>query len=192
MCQEEGIICRAARNECDLAEYCDGTSDNCPADQTLVAGTPCVLTQQYPRSASFVHGRCLRGKCRSAEADCAVAVAAGLLPSNQIPPCPLAIPPRYTPSLYPSLSPLPIPPPYTPSLPPPNPPSLQTAVLLTPLRAVRRSAAVARRRRSSVIGGASHPACARLRIHDGPILPRNPIPAPTCRYLRDILALRLI
>ena len=48
-----------------LAEYCDGTSDNCPADQTLVAGTPCVLTQQYPRSASFVHGRSPEGASES-------------------------------------------------------------------------------------------------------------------------------
>jgi hypothetical protein len=36
-----GTVCRAAANECDLAETCNGTS-TCPADQQKANGTPCT------------------------------------------------------------------------------------------------------------------------------------------------------
>lgn len=46
------IVCRPARDECDLAESCDGTNVACPADVTAVNGTAC-------REA----GACYAGQC---------------------------------------------------------------------------------------------------------------------------------
>src|SRR5437762_6094609 len=37
-----GTVCRAAVNECDLAESCTGTSETCPADAGKAAGTACT------------------------------------------------------------------------------------------------------------------------------------------------------
>jgi hypothetical protein len=37
-----GVVCRAAANECDSAEVCDGTGVMCPADAALPNGTPCT------------------------------------------------------------------------------------------------------------------------------------------------------
>src|SRR5205814_3102172 len=37
-----GTVCRAAVNECDLAESCTGTSTTCPADAVQTAGTACT------------------------------------------------------------------------------------------------------------------------------------------------------
>src|SRR5205814_5235313 len=37
-----GTVCRAAVNECDLAESCTGTSTTCPADAVQTAGTTCT------------------------------------------------------------------------------------------------------------------------------------------------------
>src|SRR5438552_14035613 len=37
-----GAVCRAAVNECDLAETCTGTSTTCPADAVKAAGTACT------------------------------------------------------------------------------------------------------------------------------------------------------
>jgi hypothetical protein len=37
-----GTVCRAATNECDLQETCDGTSTACPADTVKAAGTACT------------------------------------------------------------------------------------------------------------------------------------------------------
>ena len=37
-----GTVCRAAANECDLAETCTGTSTSCPADTVKAAGTACT------------------------------------------------------------------------------------------------------------------------------------------------------
>ncbi|XP_037664035.1 disintegrin and metalloproteinase domain-containing protein 30 [Choloepus didactylus] len=36
-----GYVCREEENECDLAEYCDGTSSLCPNDTYKQNGTPC-------------------------------------------------------------------------------------------------------------------------------------------------------
>src|SRR5207249_3761696 len=37
-----GTTCRAAANECDLAESCTGSSSTCPADTVKAAGTACT------------------------------------------------------------------------------------------------------------------------------------------------------
>jgi hypothetical protein len=41
---KSGDVCRAAANECDVAEMCDGTQSACPADQVEPASTPCTGT----------------------------------------------------------------------------------------------------------------------------------------------------
>ena len=40
--QAAATVCRTATGECDLAEVCDGTSPQCPADATSPSGTPCA------------------------------------------------------------------------------------------------------------------------------------------------------
>src|SRR5439155_14044160 len=37
-----GTVCRAAVNECDLAETCTGSSTSCPPDLVKAAGTACT------------------------------------------------------------------------------------------------------------------------------------------------------
>src|SRR5439155_640888 len=37
-----GTVCRAAVNECDLAETCTGSSTSCPANAVKAAGTACT------------------------------------------------------------------------------------------------------------------------------------------------------
>ncbi|KAM8887277.1 zinc metalloproteinase-disintegrin-like MTP4 isoform 2-T2 [Spinachia spinachia] len=41
------IECRPRRDECDLAEYCDGHSANCPEDVFAVNGLPCAADLGY-------------------------------------------------------------------------------------------------------------------------------------------------
>ncbi|RMH43866.1 MAG: hypothetical protein D6689_03830 [Deltaproteobacteria bacterium] len=36
-----GVTCRPSAGDCDVAETCDGTSADCPADQFVAAGTSC-------------------------------------------------------------------------------------------------------------------------------------------------------
>ena|GEM_PF-2438405 len=36
-----GFACRPAANDCDVAEACDGTTNDCPLDAYAAAGTPC-------------------------------------------------------------------------------------------------------------------------------------------------------
>uniref|UniRef100_A0A098M212 Metalloproteinase (Type III) 7b n=1 Tax=Hypsiglena sp. JMG-2014 TaxID=1550645 RepID=A0A098M212_9SAUR len=45
--------CRAARDDCDLAEHCTGQSAECPLDQVQQNGEPCQNNQGY----------CYNGKC---------------------------------------------------------------------------------------------------------------------------------
>lgn len=45
--------CRGQRDECDLAEYCDGTSSVCPENVFSVNGLPCDAG----------HGYCYNGQC---------------------------------------------------------------------------------------------------------------------------------
>ncbi|XP_069335342.1 disintegrin and metalloproteinase domain-containing protein 30 [Eulemur rufifrons] len=54
-----GYICRQEKNECDLAEYCDGNSSFCPSDFYKQDGTPCKY-----------EGRCFSKRCRSRFMQC--------------------------------------------------------------------------------------------------------------------------
>ncbi|XP_051489903.1 disintegrin and metalloproteinase domain-containing protein 9-like [Apus apus] len=55
----EGAICRETAGPCDLPEYCNGTSDLCPADVTKQDGTPCADD-----------GYCYSGQCQSRTLQC--------------------------------------------------------------------------------------------------------------------------
>ncbi|ELV11683.1 Disintegrin and metalloproteinase domain-containing protein 30 [Tupaia chinensis] len=54
-----GYMCRQEENECDLAEYCNGNSSNCPKDTYKQDGTPCKYK-----------ARCFRKGCRSRFMQC--------------------------------------------------------------------------------------------------------------------------
>ncbi|XDC49551.1 hypothetical protein R6Z07M_000733 [Ovis aries] len=54
-----GYMCRVEENECDLAEYCNGTSAFCPSDTYKQDGTPCKY-----------RSRCVRKGCRSRTMQC--------------------------------------------------------------------------------------------------------------------------
>lgn len=55
-----GVGCREAFTECDLPEFCSGSSESCPEDFTKIDGTPCNRGQGY----------CYEGRCGSHEAMC--------------------------------------------------------------------------------------------------------------------------
>nr|XP_021514594.1 disintegrin and metalloproteinase domain-containing protein 28 isoform X1 [Meriones unguiculatus] len=51
--KKPGVVCRMAKDECDLPEMCDGKSSHCPVDRFRVNGFPCQNG----------HGYCLKGRC---------------------------------------------------------------------------------------------------------------------------------
>lgn len=55
-----GTECRASTNECDLPEYCNGTSQFCQADFTVQNGHPCHNQEAY----------CYNGLCQYHDAQC--------------------------------------------------------------------------------------------------------------------------
>ncbi|XP_041652862.1 disintegrin and metalloproteinase domain-containing protein 19 isoform X1 [Cheilinus undulatus] len=55
-----GVLCRAPSGPCDLAEYCDGKTETCPANFYLVDGTSCAGGQAY----------CYTGMCLTLEQQC--------------------------------------------------------------------------------------------------------------------------
>ncbi|XP_078095508.1 disintegrin and metalloproteinase domain-containing protein 9-like isoform X2 [Mustelus asterias] len=55
-----GTVCRASMNECDLPEYCNGTSHICQADVFVQDGHPCHKNSSY----------CYNGACQSYDAQC--------------------------------------------------------------------------------------------------------------------------
>ncbi|KAG8146004.1 hypothetical protein E2320_012430 [Naja naja] len=70
-----GEICRAKVNECDLPEYCDGKSAQCPKDLYLQDGTPCSKYSSYCYKKrcwnhDFLCHRIFRGQSRSAHESC--------------------------------------------------------------------------------------------------------------------------
>ncbi|XP_072122575.1 disintegrin and metalloproteinase domain-containing protein 9-like isoform X1 [Mobula birostris] len=55
-----GTVCRASEDECDLPEYCNGTSHNCQADVFVQNGHPCQHNTSY----------CYNGMCQSYDSQC--------------------------------------------------------------------------------------------------------------------------
>uniref|UniRef100_A0A8C8SBP4 ADAM metallopeptidase domain 9 n=1 Tax=Pelusios castaneus TaxID=367368 RepID=A0A8C8SBP4_9SAUR len=55
-----GTECRSSTNECDLSEYCNGTSQFCQPDVTVQNGHPCQNNQAY----------CYNGLCQYFDAQC--------------------------------------------------------------------------------------------------------------------------
>ncbi|KAM7000842.1 disintegrin and metalloproteinase domain-containing protein 19 [Tautogolabrus adspersus] len=55
-----GVLCRAPSGPCDLAEYCDGKAESCPANFYLVDGTTCAEGQAY----------CYTGMCLTLQQQC--------------------------------------------------------------------------------------------------------------------------
>ncbi|TFK08182.1 Disintegrin and metalloproteinase domain-containing protein 9 [Platysternon megacephalum] len=55
-----GTVCRASTNECDLSEYCNGTSQFCQQDVTVQNGYPCQNDEAY----------CYNGVCQYYDAQC--------------------------------------------------------------------------------------------------------------------------
>lgn len=55
-----GTECRASTNECDLPEYCNGTSQFCQPDFTVQNGHPCHNQEAY----------CYNGVCQYYNAQC--------------------------------------------------------------------------------------------------------------------------
>ncbi|KAM9833210.1 disintegrin and metalloproteinase domain-containing protein 19-like isoform 2-T2 [Syngnathus typhle] len=55
-----GVLCRAPSGQCDLAEYCDGKTESCPANFYLVDGTSCADGKAY----------CYTGMCLTLEQQC--------------------------------------------------------------------------------------------------------------------------
>ncbi|KAJ7987542.1 hypothetical protein DPEC_G00327570 [Dallia pectoralis] len=53
-------LCRAATVDCDLAEYCTGTSEHCPEDSFQMNGNPCNYNQGY----------CFNGQCPTLHQHC--------------------------------------------------------------------------------------------------------------------------
>nr|XP_010308855.1 PREDICTED: disintegrin and metalloproteinase domain-containing protein 20-like [Balearica regulorum gibbericeps] len=54
-----GTLCRSSTGNCDLPEYCNGTSPQCPPDAYVQDGTPC-------KGGAY----CYRGKCSSHRKQC--------------------------------------------------------------------------------------------------------------------------
>ncbi|XP_055874028.1 disintegrin and metalloproteinase domain-containing protein 9-like isoform X1 [Biomphalaria glabrata] len=58
--KEASTMCRAPTGECDLGEFCDGVSENCPADVFVQNGVSCKHGQSY----------CYNGQCNTHTEQC--------------------------------------------------------------------------------------------------------------------------
>ncbi|XP_029459904.1 disintegrin and metalloproteinase domain-containing protein 9-like isoform X2 [Rhinatrema bivittatum] len=56
----QGTVCRNIMRECDLPEYCNGTSTTCPSDFYIQNGYPCSLEEHY----------CYNGFCLTHNTQC--------------------------------------------------------------------------------------------------------------------------
>ncbi|KAJ2846713.1 hypothetical protein IWW36_004213 [Coemansia brasiliensis] len=56
----KGAVCRQKNSDCDIAETCDGTSPECPADKHVPDGTSCGAGDL----------KCASGQCTSRDAQC--------------------------------------------------------------------------------------------------------------------------
>ncbi|XP_038431045.1 disintegrin and metalloproteinase domain-containing protein 1a-like isoform X5 [Canis lupus familiaris] len=57
--RHKGFMCRSALGECDLPEYCDGSSGKCPTDLYKQDGTLCDIIHY-----------CFRGRCKNPDIQC--------------------------------------------------------------------------------------------------------------------------
>ncbi len=58
-----GTVCRAGTGECDITEYCTGSSNECPKDYFKLDGSPCATNTGY----------CSNGTCPTHRAQCSEA-----------------------------------------------------------------------------------------------------------------------
>ncbi|XP_029485152.1 zinc metalloproteinase-disintegrin-like 4a isoform X1 [Oncorhynchus nerka] len=58
--KQAASLCRRASSDCDLAEYCTGTSELCPEDTFQMNGKPC----------SYGRGYCYNGQCPTLQQHC--------------------------------------------------------------------------------------------------------------------------
>ncbi|CAB1311997.1 unnamed protein product, partial [Coregonus sp. 'balchen'] len=58
--KQAASLCRRASSDCDLAEYCTGTSEHCPEDTFQMNGKPC----------SYGQGYCYNGRCPTLQQHC--------------------------------------------------------------------------------------------------------------------------
>uniref|UniRef100_A0A8C7G686 ADAM metallopeptidase domain 8b n=1 Tax=Oncorhynchus kisutch TaxID=8019 RepID=A0A8C7G686_ONCKI len=58
--KQAASLCRRASSDCDLAEYCTGTSEHCPEDTFQMNGKPC----------SYGRGYCYNGQCPTLQQHC--------------------------------------------------------------------------------------------------------------------------
>ncbi|KAM9360324.1 disintegrin and metalloproteinase domain-containing protein 28 [Symphorus nematophorus] len=65
--------CRGKQDDCDLAEYCDGSSATCPEDVFAVNGLPCDGGQGY----------CFNGQCPQRPNQCVKMYGAGAIEAGQ-------------------------------------------------------------------------------------------------------------
>jgi len=67
-------VCRAVKNECDIAEYCAGGTASCPRDVHVYPGSTC--------SVNGYSGLCFAGKCSSLDSTCSVDIDRDFMQSN--------------------------------------------------------------------------------------------------------------
>lgn len=58
--KEQGVICRDAKNECDLPEHCSGDNGQCPQDVFKKNGNRCATNKGY----------CFNGQCPTLNIQC--------------------------------------------------------------------------------------------------------------------------
>ncbi|XP_078257230.1 disintegrin and metalloproteinase domain-containing protein 12-like isoform X1 [Rhinoraja longicauda] len=69
-----GTVCRPRRGECDLPEYCSGSSQDCPSNHYMKDGYTCSKGNLY----------CNQGFCRSADDQCREIWGEGAMSAEQI------------------------------------------------------------------------------------------------------------
>eukprot|EP00117_Sycon_ciliatum_P045802 scpid34440/ scgid32882/ Zinc metalloproteinase-disintegrin VLAIP-B len=62
-----GTLCRPAKDQCDLPDYCDGRQERCPADDFKQSGLYC---EEAGRQTTGQPGTCQQGSCRNIDAQC--------------------------------------------------------------------------------------------------------------------------
>ncbi|XP_028822985.1 disintegrin and metalloproteinase domain-containing protein 9 isoform X2 [Denticeps clupeoides] len=72
--QVSGTVCRQSVNQCDLAEYCNGTSSFCPSDFYLMDGLPCAGNTAY----------CYEGRCQTYDYQCSNLFGSGAMKADDM------------------------------------------------------------------------------------------------------------